>query len=58
MVSYLTEQANEYLQPKLEKELKKDATILAIAFAIPHWKPVKFDPEGTEYGPIYVYKRP
>lgn len=54
---YLLEETNDKLKPKLEKELKPGTIVVATAFKVDGWKPVKIDPRGTVYGPIYVYKR-
>ena len=54
---YLLEETNDKLKPKLEKELKPGAIVVATAFKVNEWKPVKVDPRGTAYGPIYVYRR-
>ncbi|MBI2405934.1 SAM-dependent methyltransferase [Candidatus Microgenomates bacterium] len=54
---YLLEGTNEKLKPKLEKELKPGALVVATGFKIPGWKPIKVDPRGPVYGPIYLYRR-
>ena len=55
---YLLPQTNEKLIPKLEQELKKGTLVVATGFKVGDWKPVKIDPNGVRYGPIYVYKKP
>ncbi|MEK7182660.1 MAG: methyltransferase domain-containing protein [Patescibacteria group bacterium] len=54
---YLLEETNKKLRPKLEKELKPGTLVIATGFKIPGWKPIKIDPKGTAYGPIYLYKK-
>ena len=54
---YLLQETNERIQEKLEKELKKGTRVVSVAFDFPGWKPVKIDPRGTIYGPIYLYQR-
>lgn len=54
---YLLPETNEKLRPKLEKELRSGTLVVATGFEVPGWKPLKVDPRGTEYGPIYLYKR-
>ena len=55
--AYLLQETNDKLQPKLEKEVKKGARIIGVAFNFPKWKPVKVDPRGPIYGPLYLYKK-
>ncbi|MBI4057969.1 class I SAM-dependent methyltransferase [Candidatus Microgenomates bacterium] len=52
---FLLEKTNDKLRPKLEKELKSGTLVIASGFKIPGWKPIKIDPNGPRYGPIYVY---
>lgn len=54
---YLLEETNKKLRPKLEKELKPGTLVVATGFQIPGWEPVKVDPKGTAYGPIYLYRK-
>lgn len=54
---YLLEETNEKLKPKLEEELKPGTPVVATGFPIPGWKPIKVDPHGPVYGPIYFYKK-
>lgn len=53
---YLLPETHEKLIPKLKKELKKGTLVVATAFQVAGWKPIKVDPRGTVYGPIYLYK--
>lgn len=53
---YLLPETNEKLIPKLQKELKKGTLVVATGFQVAGWKPVRVDPRGTVYGPIYLYK--
>lgn len=53
---YLLPETNEKLRPKLEKELRPGTLVIATGFEVPGWKPVKVEPRGTEYGPIYLYR--
>ena len=46
--------------PQLEQQLKKDATVISFAFAIPDWSPIKIIkpfPEKKKGGKIYIYQR-
>jgi len=54
---FLLQDTNEKLQEKLEKELKKGAKVISVAFTFPKWQPEIIDPHGPKYGPIYVYRR-
>lgn len=54
---YLLQETNDKLQEKLEKELKPGTKVISIAFDFPGWKPIKIDPNGPVYGPIYIYHR-
>lgn len=54
---YLLQETNEKIQSKLEKELRPGARIVSVAFTFPGWMPEKIDPNGTVYGPIYLYRR-
>lgn len=53
---YLLQETNEKLIPKLGKELRKGALVVATSFEIPGWKPIKVDPRGPIYGPIRLYQ--
>lgn len=53
---YLIQETNEKIQDKLERELKKGTKVISVAFTFPGWQPIKIDPRGTIYGPIYLYK--
>jgi len=53
---YLLPETNDKLKEKLEKELKKETRVIAIAFPINGWEPIKIDPKGPTYGPIYLYE--
>lgn len=53
---YLLEETNEKLKPKLEKELRPGTLVVTTGFPIPGWKPIRVDPKGTAFGPIYLYK--
>ena len=53
---YLLQETNEKIQAKLKKELKPGTRVVSVAFTFPGWKPVKVDPRGTVYGPIYLYR--
>ncbi len=54
---YLLQKTNNKLQEKLERELKKGARVISVAFNFPGWTPIHIDPQGPIYGPIYVYER-
>ena len=54
---YLLQETNEKIQEKLEEELRPGTRVVSVAFTFPGWEPVAVDPEGTVYGPIYLYKR-
>lgn len=54
--SYLLPETNEKLEPKLERELAKGTRVVSVGFEFPNWKPVRVDPRGTIYGPIYLYQ--
>lgn len=53
---YLLPETNNKLKPKLEKELRKGTKVIVIAFPINGWEPIKIDPKGPPYGPIYLYE--
>lgn len=55
--TYLLEQTNEKLQKKLATELKEGTRVISVGFKFPGWHPIKTDPRGTVYGPIYVYQK-
>jgi tRNA A58 N-methylase Trm61 len=57
ITSYLLQKTNDRLIPKLNKEVKKGARVLGIAFSFSGWQPTKIDKRGTKYGPIYLYRR-
>lgn len=52
---YLLPETNEKLREKLEKELKKETRVISVGFDVAGWEPVRIDPRGTVYGPIYLY---
>lgn len=54
--AYLLPATNKKLEEKLARELKKGTRVVSVGFEFPSWKPVKIDPRGTIYGPIYLYK--
>lgn len=54
---YLLQSTNEKLMSKLVQELKPGTRVISVAFTLPNWRPIKVDPHGTVYGPIYVYQR-
>lgn len=54
---YLLQDTNNKIQPKLERELKAGSRVVSVAFEFPGWKISGFDPEGSQYGPIYLYQR-
>lgn len=54
--TYLLPETHERLKTKLTKELKKGTKVVAIGFEFVGWKPVKIDPHGTIYGPIFLYE--
>ncbi len=53
--TYLLTQTNEKLKEKFLKELKKGTRVVTTGFLIPGWEPVKINPKGPIYGPIYLY---
>lgn len=55
ITAYLLQETNDELFPKLEKEVKDNARVVGVAFNFPAWTPVKIDPSGPIYGPLYLY---
>lgn len=53
---YLLPETNDKLKAKLEKELRKGTRVIAVAFPVEDWEPIKIDPKGPSYGPIYLYQ--
>ncbi len=49
---YLTSRYAERLQEKLERELRRGARVVTVAFDLPGWQPVFFDRENL----IYLYR--
>lgn len=54
--TYLLEETNEQLEPKLKQELKPGTRVVSVGFQFPNWIPDRIDPRGTIYGPIYLYQ--
>lgn len=52
---FLLPETNLKLQDKLKKELNKGTRIVSVSFEFPNWQPVRIDPRGNIYGPIYLY---
>jgi hypothetical protein len=54
---YLSESVNAKLAPKLERELKADARVVSLDYALPGWVPEK---ESVAKGPLprklYIYR--
>lgn len=55
ITTYLLQETNDKLFPKLDKELKEGARIISSAFNYPKLKPITINPNGPIYGPIYLY---
>jgi predicted RNA methylase len=55
ITTYLLQETNDKLFPKLDKELKEDTRIVSSAFNYPKLKPITINPDGPIYGPLYLY---
>lgn len=55
VTTYLLQETNDKLFPKLNKELKPGTRIVSSAFNYPKLKPVAINPDGPIYGPLYLY---
>lgn len=52
---YLLTSVNEYLRPKLERELRPGARVVALDFPIPGWEPVRVVGEPGWQNTLYLY---
>ncbi|MFA5828498.1 MAG: 50S ribosomal protein L11 methyltransferase [Candidatus Shapirobacteria bacterium] len=55
ITTYLLQETNDKLYPKLIKEIKTGTRLVSAAFNFPKLKPVKIDPRGPIYGPLFLY---
>lgn len=55
VTTYLLQETNDKLFPKLDKELKEGTRIVSSAFNYPKLKPITINPNGPIYGPLYLY---
>lgn len=55
ITTYLLQETNDKLYPKLIKEIRPNTRLVSAAFNFPKLKPVKIDPRGPIYGPLYLY---
>jgi len=53
--AYLSPYANELLQPKLERELKMGARVVAMDFEFPSWRYTKFMPAPNDHM-LFLYR--
>lgn len=52
--AYMTAGPAERLRPRLERQLKPGARVVAVSFSFAGWKPVDYDPETL----VFVYRMP
>jgi predicted RNA methylase len=55
ITTYLLQETNEKIFPKLDQELKEGTRIVSSAFTFPKLKPITINPDGPIYGPLYLY---
>lgn len=54
--AFLSQETNDKLVKKFNKELKKGARVVSYAFTMPGWKRTLIDTHPShKYGPIYLY---
>ena len=56
VIAYLLPHTHEKLKSKFLQELKPGTKIIAIAFPLEGWKPVKINPKGCIFGQLYLYQ--
>lgn len=56
VIAYLLPHTHEKLKPKFLRELKLGTKIIAVAFPLAGWQPVDINPQGNQFGPIYLYQ--
>ncbi len=56
VITYLLPETHEKLKSKFISDLKPGTKIVAIAFPLAGWKPVKINPKGSIFGQLYLYE--